>query len=379
VERKEIVPELLLMRSAACLAVVLLHAIGMVLQYDPNLSAGTTQLLRTASTLLLASTPTFAFMSAFLIGYSKRPHRLGEVLWKRVKYLLCPFLFFGFFYALWGSYHWQFPFAERLMYNLLGGYHGYFVLIVMQFYIAHWLLEPLLVRIPPLHALAAAWAINCLYLMGLNFHWLQATSLGFNLDHLFPAWVFYYVLGFYAGRYREAFREMVRRRLAWGVTLLAVSAMGLLYLVLSGAMPDLSSQRFDVLVYATGVILVFFALAGRVQRVPALLNAINRSSFGIYMLHWFFLELFWRWTSHLLGLPSLIPILALWAASVACSMMVVFLVSSLKIGPFIVGQLGLDYRRRRRSGTPTKMGLSVQLGEKPKREIIGSRPGTILH
>jgi membrane-bound acyltransferase YfiQ involved in biofilm formation len=344
VEQKKIVPELFVIRAIACLCVVLLHANGMLLQYDATLTPAAAKWLTTLSALLLFSTPAFAFMSAFLLGFSKRKFQLGPVLWKRVKYLLSPFVFFALVYAAWGSYNWGFPFAQRLVYNLRGGYHGYFVLIVMQFYVAHAVLEPILARVKPKYALATAGVVNLLYLMALEQGWFTPPDIGFNWSHLFPAWLFYYVLGFYAGRYREAFQAFMQTRLTWAAGLAGGAGLVLLYRVLSGAMPDLSSQRFDVLIYATGVICVLFGLAGKLRRVPGIFNVISRYSFGVYLLHWFLIELLWRLAGERIASAGLPGLLGLWAASVACSMALTAIIGALKIGPFLVGKLGISAR-----------------------------------
>ncbi|MDB4898067.1 MAG: hypothetical protein JWN15_4329, partial [Firmicutes bacterium] len=65
-EQKKIVPELFVIRAIACLCVVLLHANGMLLQYDATLTPTAAKWLTILSALLLFSTPAFAFMSAFL-------------------------------------------------------------------------------------------------------------------------------------------------------------------------------------------------------------------------------------------------------------------------------------------------------------------------
>ena len=333
------------MRAMACLCVVLMHANGMVLQYDPALTPAAAKWHTILSSLLLFSTPTFAFMSAFLLGFSKRPFRLVSVLWTRVKYLLSPFVFFALVYAVWGSYNWGFPFTQRLVHNLRGGYHGYFILIVMQFYIAHAALAWILGKVPPRYGLALAGAINFFYLTALNLHWFVFPDIGFSWYHLFPAWAFYYVLGFYAGRRRDSFQAFVQARLTQAVGLSLAAGAVLLCLVLSGAMPDLSSQRPDVLVYAAGVICVLFGLSGKLRRVPGIVNTISRFSFGIYLLHWLFIELGWRLASERIISAGFPGILCLWAGSVACSMAMTALLGTVKVGPFLVGKLGLSARQ----------------------------------
>lgn len=362
-EKKVVVPELVVMRAVASLSVVLLHTLSMVLQHHSNLTPASRQVMTIASLMLLFATPTFAFMSAFLIGFSKRRGSPGAVLWKRVKYLLGPFLFFSVWYAVWGSYNWGFPFMERLVYNLRGGYHGYFVLVVLQFYVAHQLLEPLLVKLPKRVILAGAGLINVAYLAALNLNWFSFPSYGVSWYHLFPAWCFYYVLGFYAGRNRTAFLAALRRRFPWGVALLVGSALTFLYVTMSGLLPHATSQRFDLVPYVTGVIWVFFPLIARVRRVPLLLSVINRASFGIYLLHWFFLELFWRTANHYLAVTPAWTVFGLFTASVVCSVALTHILNVRPWGAYLIGKLGVSARPQpRHPSSGTSVGVAPTNG-----------------
>jgi phosphoglycerol transferase MdoB-like AlkP superfamily enzyme/membrane-bound acyltransferase YfiQ involved in biofilm formation len=340
-KQKTILPELIWMRSIACLAVVLLHAVGEYLDYG---QPGSAWLWTGLSALLLFATPTFAFMSAFLIGFSKRKQHLGQVLWTRVKYLLLPFVGFAFIYAAWGAYNWHLPFLERLSYNLRGGYHGYFILIVMQFYLAHAVLEPLLIKLRPRYALAAAATINLLYLLTLDFGLVPVPNPGFNLYLLFPAWALYYVMGFYMGRNRDEARAVLRRHIGWVGAFTALAAGNLLYAVLSGARPALSSQRFEVLLFSAGAICLFCFFSGKSVRVPATLSIVNKYSFGIYLWHWLLIELVWRLAHPCLVLIPTLGIATLWLVSLSGSIALTYLVGSLKAGQFLVGKPGLDYR-----------------------------------
>lgn len=341
--RVVVVPELIVIRALACMAVVLMHSIYMVVLGQSEVGTG----LNITRLLLLFSTPTFAFMSAFLIGFSKRKRTYAETLWLRVKYLLLPYLCFAVFYAAWQAYNWGMPFAQRAWYNIRGGYHGYFVLVVMQFYLIHPLMKPLMDRFSPKVMIPAAGIVNLLYLAALNLGWVRLPYLGFNWYHLLPAWVFYYVLGYYSGRDLKRFQAVLRRYWPAAVALMVAAAALVIGLTLSGFMPDVTSQRFDVLLYAAGVILVAFLVTGRMRRVPALLNYVNRASYGIYLLHWFFLELFLRLARPFFYLPREVVILGLWVAATLASTLVTYGLNQFRWGPFVVGKLGVDGRAAR--------------------------------
>lgn len=339
-KQKVIVPELIIIRALSCLAVVMMHSITMLIG-DPEVNRG----LNTARLLLLFATPTFAYMSAFLIGYSKSGRSYGETIWLRVKYLLLPYLFFAVGYAAWQHYQWGAPLLDRIRYNVLGGYHGYFVLVVFQFYLFHPLFRPILERVPAWAGVTAAGLVNIAYLAALNLGWFSIPYLGFNAYRLLPAWFFYYVLGYYSGRDRNQFQVALRRYWPLSAALLAGGGALLLRNALGGFMPDVTSQRFDVVPYAAGIILLAFPLAGRVRRIPALLNHVNRASFGIYLLHWFFLELFRRWVVRIPGLPKVAGILLLFLMAATASTLVTFALNRWKWGAFVVGRLGVDGRK----------------------------------
>lgn len=337
-ERKVIVPELIVIRALACLSVVMLHSITLV-------SGGASRRLYIAQLFLLFATPTFAYMSPFLIGFSKKKRSFGETIRSRVKYLILPFLFFAVFYAAWQSYQWGIPFLDRVWYNVKGGYHGYFVLVVMQFYLFHPLFRGILERVPAGVAVPVAGLVNIGYLAVLNLRLVTLPYLGFNWYHFFPAWAFYYVLGYYSGRDRDQFQTALRRNWPFAAALLVGAGIMLLRNTLSGFMPDLTSQRFDVLLYAAGIILLAFPLAGQIRRVPAVLNHINRASFGIYLLHWFFLEFFRRWVLQIPSLPRVAAVLILFVLATLASTLVTYALNRWKWGAFVVGRLGVDGRK----------------------------------
>ncbi len=346
-KQKVIVPELIIIRALACLAVVFMHSITMLIG-DPDANRG----LNIARLLLLFATPTFAYMSAFLIGYSKTRRTYLETILLRVKYLILPYLVCAVGYAFWQHYQWGAPLLDRIWYNVKGGYHGYFVLVVMQFYVFHPLFRPILERVPALVGLSAAGLLNAAYLGALNLGLISLPYLGFNWYHFLPAWFFYYVLGYYSGRDRDQFQLALRRYWPLSAALFIGGGALLLRNALSGFLPDVTSQRFEVVLYAAGVILIAFPLAGRVRRIPAVLNHVNRASFGIYLLHWFFLELFRRWIVRIPGLPKVAGILLLFVLAAVASALVTYALNRFRWGAFLVGRLGVDGRRGRLAPPP---------------------------
>src|SRR5690625_7952470 len=100
--------------------------------------------------LFTFGTPTFIFISMLLISYSY-PNGLPKgFLWRRFQLILLPFIFMAIFYSadmnifnqllagnmteVFSSATWS-TILSNVIGNLMGGYHGYFILIIFQFYI----------------------------------------------------------------------------------------------------------------------------------------------------------------------------------------------------------------------------------------------------
>ena len=89
---KKTIDEIFLMRSIACLSIVFLHGIARSFLEENGI-------VGSISLLLTFGTPTFVFISEFILARSY-PEQLPTNFWgKRVKYVLFPYLLFGTFYA----------------------------------------------------------------------------------------------------------------------------------------------------------------------------------------------------------------------------------------------------------------------------------------
>ncbi|MCD8511872.1 MAG: acyltransferase family protein [Bacillus sp. (in: Bacteria)] len=160
------IKEIFIIRAIACLSIVLLHAIGIGLTSISN-EVGTLSYITfdSINMFLFFGTPTFIFISELLIAYSYRNRKLpSHFLKKRFKLLFLPFLFMALFYSIphatsindWGL---------KIFLNVfIGDFHGYFVLIIFQFYVLHLLLHKFLQKWRPKVVLTISLAINIAYL-----------------------------------------------------------------------------------------------------------------------------------------------------------------------------------------------------------------------
>lgn len=96
---KNKVSEITILRSLACLSVVLIHAIT---RSSANFASENTidVLVSYLQLLLMYGTPMFVFISEFVIAYNYRDKVPNQFILKRVKFILLPFICMGIFMQL---------------------------------------------------------------------------------------------------------------------------------------------------------------------------------------------------------------------------------------------------------------------------------------
>lgn len=133
------IEEIYWLRAYGCVAVFLFHLLDHVNQRVDNLA---TDLMRLP---LVLGTPIFLFISVFVFAMRYDKAVPPGFLAQRVKYVMLPYLVYGFIYstAEWVNlYVTGEPvsfIANAVEYFIFAGWHGYFLIIAMQFYVAYWL------------------------------------------------------------------------------------------------------------------------------------------------------------------------------------------------------------------------------------------------
>ncbi|MEH6992332.1 acyltransferase family protein, partial [Neobacillus drentensis] len=137
---KKLVNEIFLMRTISCLSILLLHSLARAYAYDNNI-------VNLMQLLLTFGTPTFVFISEFILARSY-PQELPANFWsKRLKFIMVPYILFGTFYALMKGFEQSLSSGNDFLgsfggflwkHILLGDYHGYFILVIFQFYLLHY-------------------------------------------------------------------------------------------------------------------------------------------------------------------------------------------------------------------------------------------------
>ncbi|SCY07468.1 acyltransferase family protein [Alkaliphilus peptidifermentans] len=261
---KNTVKEIYLLRSIACLCVVLVHSITRIVElYGTEISSHQEASFMTLILLLTFGTPVFIFLSEFLLSYSYSENIPDNFVKKRVQLILYPYISMGFIYAILMTHEANKlyegivlrTFIFFIIRNLLFGFyrHGYFIIVIFQFYLLHLALHKYLSRTSPKRVLLVSLFINLIYLGFFNFDdpvnipYGQFLWRGLTWGS-FLSWIFYFTLGFYSGKYYEAFIEKIKHYRSKVILLPFLSMVVVVYLYLSGILTINDSKRIDIVI-----------------------------------------------------------------------------------------------------------------------------------
>ncbi|WP_350560636.1 acyltransferase family protein [Psychrobacter sp. CAL346-MNA-CIBAN-0220] len=344
-DNKNYINEIFILRAVACLSVVLLHSIE-VTQLDVSIINDKLNIIITIIRVLLTfGTPTFIFISILLISYSYPNGLPSNFLVRRLKLIMLPYLSMAVFYAVIVGVVESISTKEiiiNIFFNILGNYHGYFVLIIFQFYLLSYFFHNYLSRKNPFVIITISLIINLFYLGVFNFSNSPIDSELVNYfwkrGHWIPfiGWVFYFTLAYYIGRNYSLFLSILdkNRRLI----LVATIFFAILTAILSSLeLIPVSSKSYIMVFFTTSMIGTLYNIFTKIKNTPYLIMQISRYSFPIYLLHLFYLIIINK-VLGILGVDwTVFKIVFLFIGSIIASMITTYLLNKLKIGKYLVG------------------------------------------
>ncbi|MGP9569048.1 acyltransferase family protein [Halomonas sp. AOP5-B2-8] len=282
------VEEIYWLRAYGCIAVFLFHLLDHVNQRIDNVA---TDLLRLP---LVLGTPIFLFISVFVFAVRYDKSVPEGFLIQRVKYVMVPYFVYGFIYStaewvrLQGSDEPVGFIANAIEYFVYAGWHGYFLIIAMQFYMAYWLFTRFqLWRLNPVPWLWGSCVISMAY-WGLAY-WLGIDLPGYLLWVAPLGWIYVFFLALVLVRYYPlapesvlALRPTWMQRLAqpvWLALLVALIIAG----TFAGQLAFSSKEVWVIPFFVLFTLCAMRYLAGR--PVPVWVRHVNAHSFGIYLAH----------------------------------------------------------------------------------------------
>ncbi|QMU10157.1 acyltransferase family protein [Mammaliicoccus lentus] len=284
--------ELTYARAIFCLTIVLLHSMTGFLN-DSNITYNQKMTYSFVQVVLLFATPCFIILSETLLGMRYSNYIPKNFLRKRVKYILIPYLFF----ALFVSFNLYFDgSSDKSLWEIIlgiviqGQFFGWFILVIFQFYILHALFYKILSKIKPIYPLVFSFIISFIhsYLMYNNltyFQWWDSTYPFFTRTIIFY-WLFYFIVGFYIGKYYEEIMEFLKGKLKYFIIiwLLAILYMAFNFFHLEIYLNE--SNRYDLLLFSSlSFLLVIYILKNFGNKEIPFMMMISEISFFIYLSH----------------------------------------------------------------------------------------------
>ncbi|KGP74397.1 acyltransferase family protein [Pontibacillus yanchengensis] len=341
------ITEIYFIRFIACISVVLIHSMTLTQSnYQlPELTVDSFYMIKLA---MMYATPLFVMLSEFLLSYSY-PDRLPKSFWKkRLLYIFVPYLVIAMLYSLypWYLYGWELQKVLNTFFDkaALGLWHGYFVLIIFQFYALHYVMKKYFDRFSAKYVILISLIINALYLSFFNFmsgHDFPAIAGFWNYYKLpFVGWIFYFTVGYYAGKHIDTFVEMITKYKKWIYTGVIVTVAFPLTMEYTDSIRLVSSKRPDILLYTVFVFCALYLIAKRIKVMPKFVMIVSSYSYSIYLLH---LLVMYNVTRYLKDIPIYINmgvyVVILFLAGIVGSILISYLISFLPFGQFMVGKV----------------------------------------
>lgn len=332
------------MRAIACLSIVLLHAIKIHIGYYYEGTGIIDFTLLNIAGILAFATPAFVFISEFLLARNYLNGLPEGFFIKRFKFILVPYIVMAIFFAFFLNYYSFEKIIDSLWMNILGNYHGWFILVVFQFYALHHFFGAALKKLSSKIIISLSLIINVAYLAIFNFidapsdNSLVAYFWKDGYFKLFFAWTFYFGLAYVIGRNYEKSINLLKK---YKNILYIMIPISLLVIIINNIYFEFGfgSKRFDMLMLTSVAVLLFFLKFHDTKIVPFWIDVLSRYSFGIYLFHYFFLHVI-RVALRVIGIDfGYGNIVILFIGSVIGCLIVVDITSRIPYGEFILGKV----------------------------------------
>lgn len=294
--------EFIYLRTFLCMLIVLTHILTeytIANEVDDN----QIQVLYWIRMVLIIGTPSFIILSQLLVTFNYDGKLKKGYLRSRMMYILCPYLIIGAFYSYSESEKMNDNFMDQYIENvLLGNWYGYFIVVILQFFILNWLIYKINPNILySKWSLAIGFIVNTAYL----YSYQSIDTVANFIDTYYPfsdytfigAWIFYYFLGSYLGHNYYKIKRIAREHIAL-IAFLAMLSYMLLKLLGEHDYWSVSSMDYRIILYITFGFLILLNFS--VQFDAFMYNSvyiISSYSLFIYLMHPIILEYMYQYTS----------------------------------------------------------------------------------
>lgn len=329
-----------LLRAVACMFIVLLHSTtntGSAIGYP---SIENYHLYRL---LLCFATPTFIVLSEIIIANKYKNNLPSGFFKKRIKFIIAPFISFAIIDAFVVNYlsASEVNINNKIISNLLGNFEGYFILIIFQFYILHYLIIRFKISVEKLLPISIIIMILHLYILYSDIPFVNEYRSELKLP--FTAWFGYFTVAFLIGKQYEKISYYLKEY-KWLTLIFVFFSVYLVYMTYTAGNTQISSRRIDL--FPLSISITFAVIAwGQILPNFKIINLISNYSLGIYLIHWQIQKFIAPYTANFLHSTST-RVIGLFIISMAISIIIIKIISLIPFGTYIVGNTKRKYSNR---------------------------------
>lgn len=249
------------------------------------------QVLYWIRNIFIVATPGFIILSVLLSTMNYRERLPENYLWNRVKFILVPYLMVGLIYAFTENTFREETFWE-IFWNsvLLGNWYGYFILVIMQFFVLNWIVYRISPKILNSKLLLfLSFIINFAFLYSYYNHGFTENFV----DNIYPfgnttfilGWIFFYFFGAYIGANYEKVLEFIHDQIAVILLLVILSYTALIFMN-RGDFYTVTSFDYALMPLHTVGFLFLLNLSTQLTGLaPSVYALISSFSFFIFLFH----------------------------------------------------------------------------------------------
>lgn len=289
--------ELTYARTIFCVIIVIVHAMTGFIN-DPHISEFQKEAVSYTQVILLSATPCFIMLSEMLLGMRYSNYIPKNFLTKRIKFILVPYLCFALFviFEIYFDPSKHFT-LKYLLINILleGKFFGWFVLVIFQFFVLHMLFYKVLNKMKPLLPIVISLIISfahavLMYYSTAYLHFWNQFYPPYNRTIILN-WLFYFVVGFYLGKYYDTVMTYVKAKIWYVVLILVFSALVIAFNFFYLEIKLNESNRADLFIFTVAFFLLVVALSKMLGRFHlTAFYMISEISFFIYLSHQIIVE-----------------------------------------------------------------------------------------
>lgn len=319
-----------LLRAIACMSIVLLHSAA-----RNATVVGSVNDSIYIRILLCGATPTFIMISIIILAMNYK-ESIPKGFWKkRILYIFLPYIFCAIIDAfIRVDINPRIVLSEEIKHNLFEASHvGWFIIVIMQLYLIFYLIKKFNfdMKLGSLMMFFIQFGYTTFIKLPLPFMKEHSTFL----KSLFPAWVGYFAIAYFIGTYYKQIIEYLSKKKMFTLVLFIISLL-IIYVDFKKGDVVASSRRIDLIPLVVSVTLLVIAWRSILPKL-FIIKYISGCSFGIYLMHWHVQRYLAPYTAQVSD-NTYIQIAVLFLTSLVASIIIVKLITSVKLGHFILGK-----------------------------------------